>query len=381
MRQVSLGSRDREIGVGAIGQGTAMEFCANAGSLRQAVRLLHRGAELGMTLVDTAPSYEFGLAEAVVGRALQENRSRFVVATKFPPECSAPDDLVRSVEGSIRRLRTTAIDLLQIHWPHPKIPFDETLGAMTRLVERGLVRALGLGNCTVDQVLQALASEAAPHLASVQQEFSLAQRSAAEGLLPLCREHGLTLLAYSPLGRGRVLVRGSGSVLLAQMARRLGTNPAATALAWLASDPDVIPIPRAASEGHLEQNAGSGDLILADDDRLALARAFEPRIEEIETGEIRVGDDDPAHPTYTTLDEARANRLGLVPGPAELAERIAAGELLKPVRVAALHDPGADGGRYRLLEGRIRYWAWVIAFDGQRAIPAIVEESGLEKAA
>ncbi len=370
MKQVRLTAAGGGIVVGVIGQGTALEFCASAGSLRQAVGLLRLGADLGMTLVDTAPSYEYGLAEAALGRALGEARDRFVVATKFPPECSAPDQLVASVESSLRRLHTDAIDLLQIHWPHPTIPLAETLGAMVRLVERGLVRALGLGNCTTEQLGAARRGEAAPHLVAVQQEFSLAQRTAATDTLPLCQEHGLALLAYSPLGRGRVVARGHGSATLARLARRLEVSPATVALAWLAAESGVIPIPRASSEKHIRQNAAAGELALA----------FAPHVEEIDPARIVVQDDDPAHPTYTTLEQARANGLGLVPGPSELAERIAAGELLKPVRVEPLAS-GATMTGYRLIEGRVRYWAWVIAWQGRRPITAIVETPGFEEAA
>ncbi len=380
MKQMQLRTTGGEILAGVIGQGTALEFCASAGSLRQAVGHLRLGADLGMTLIDTAPSYEYGLAEVALGRALGEARDRFVVATKFPPECSAPDRLTASVESSLRRLHTDVIDLLQIHWPHATIPLAETLDAMVRLVERGLVRALGLGNCTAEQLDAALAGEAAPHLVAVQQELSLAQRTAATDILPLCQKHGLALLAYSPLGRGRVLASGRGPAVLARLAARLERSPATVALAWLAAEPGVIPIPKASSENHLRQNAAAGALALAPEDRLELALAFEPQVEEIDPARIVVQDDDPTHPTYTTLAQARANGLGLVPGPTELAARIAAGELLKPVRIAPLGTDATQTG-YRLLEGRVRYWAWVIAWQGRRPITAIVEAPGLEEAA
>jgi hypothetical protein len=140
-------------------------------------------------------------------------------------------------------------------------------------------------------------------------------------------------------------------------------------LAWLARDPMVLPIPRAARESHLRENAAAATVELPPDDLARVDAAYAMRMEPVATDEIVVP---PGEGVYTTLAEALENRFALVPGPTDLAGRIAAGEMLKPIKVAAVEDAGGRR-RYRLVEGRVRYWAWVIAHEGRRPIPAIVE--------
>ncbi len=358
--------------VGAIGQGTALGWTGGGTRDTECIQTLRLGIDLGMTVVDTAPIYEDGRAEQVVGRALLGRRTEAFLATKFSPEDSRRDDVIRSAEASLRRLRTDWIDLLQVHWPHSTIPLSESLEGMVRLVEQGKVRHLGLGNCTDAQIADAVAGPAGPHLLSVQQEYSLADRTVESGTLPLCNEHQLWLLAYSPLARGKIAPEDPRAAVLMEVAADYECSVAQVVLAWLRRDPCVLPIPRCGRESHLRENAAAATIGLADEDVARIDRAYAMRLEPVSTDEIVV----PAgERVYTTLREARENRFELVPGPTDLATKIADGEMLKPIKVAVDRDD--PRGLYRLLEGRVRYWAWVIAFDGKRPIPAVIE--GLEE--
>jgi aryl-alcohol dehydrogenase-like predicted oxidoreductase len=353
-----------ELSVPAIGQGTAgygdgTEACAHA---------LRLGVDLGMCLVDTAPVYGAGAAEAAIGRALGGFRRRVVLATKFGPEASAPRALAASVEASLRRLRTDVIDLLQMHWPSYEVPMADTLEAMARLVEAGKVRFLGLGNCTPAEVRRALATPAGRHVVSVQQEYSVVERTVEEGLLQLCRERDLTLIAYTPLGGGRLAADAAGTAVLRAVADAHAATVPQVMLAWLARDPRVIAIPKAAREAHVRENAAAGALVLADDEHARIAAAFQVDTRRLPPDQVAVEAEE-GRPVYTTLAEARANRLGIVPGPVELAATMRDGELLKPIKVQPVGGAGAT--RFRLIDGRTRYWAWVIA-HGNAPIPAIV---------
>ncbi len=358
--------------VGAIGQGTALEWTDGGTRDTHCIQMLRLGIDLGMTVIDTAPIYENGHAEEVVGRALAGRRTEAFVATKFSPEASRREHVIRSAEESLRRLRTDWIDLLQIHWPHPSVPLSESLEGMVRLVEQGKVRHLGLGNCTAGQIREALDTPAGPHLLSVQQEYSLADRSIEASILPLCDEHQLWLLAYSPLARGKIAPTDPRAVVLMEIAAKCESSIAQVVLAWLRRDVAVLPIPRSGSEDHLRENAAAATIDLCEDDVSRIDAAYAMRVEPVETDEIFVPDGDGV---YTTLEEAIENRFDLVPGPADLAEKIESGELLKPIKLAVDRDD--PHGRYRLLEGRVRYWAWVIAHRGKRPIPAVIE--GLEE--
>ena len=354
--------------VGAIGQGTALDWTEGGTRDTQCIQSLRLGIDLGMTVVDTAPIYEEGHAEEIVGRALAGRRAEAFVATKFSPEASRRDDVIRSAEASLRRLRTDWIDLLQVHWPHPAVPLSESLDGMVRLVEQGKVRHLGLGNCTAAQVRDALATPAAPHLLSLQQEYSLADRTIEEEILPLCEEHQIWLLAYSPLARGKLAPNDPRTALLEEIAETRDLSVAQVVLAWLRRQTGVLPIPRSVREDHVRENAAASTITLDDADARRINEAYATRMEDLATDEIFVP---PGHRVYTTLREARENRFALAPGPTDLAEKIAAGEILKPIKVTT--DPDDPQGRYRLLEGRVRYWAWVIAFEGKKPIPAVIE--------
>lgn len=359
--------------VGAIGQGTASDFTAGGRRDRECEDLLRHGLDLGMNFIDTAPAYEDGHAEEIVGRAIRGRRADAFVATKFSARDAAPAAVVRSAEASLRRLGTDRIDLLQIHWPSVDVPLAETLGAMVELVREGKVRYIGLGNSDPREISEAICL--LPHglLVSTQQEFSLAERSIETSLLPTCHATELALIAYSPLNRGR-LASDPRRDLLKAIGKRHDATPEMIALAWLRSKPGVLPIPKAARLTHLEACARAASIELRPGEIACLEDAFRPMLLPVPTEEIELASSE-QHPTYTNLHDAIENPLGIRPGPTELAERLRAGELLKPVRVRPIDGDPTRRARYALLEGRVRYWAWVIAHRGREPIPAIVEAS------
>ena len=359
--------------VGAIGQGTASDFTSGGQRDRECEQSLRHGLDLGMNFIDTAPVYEDGHAEEVIGRAVSGRRGDAFIATKFSPEHAAPKALRGSVEASLRRLGSDYIDLLQVHWPSMEVPLADTLGAMTELVREGKVRYLGLGNSDCEEIAQAI--RCIPHglLVSAQQEYSLAERSIEKRILPACRAAELALVAYSPLNRGR-LAADPRRKLLASIGAEHDATPETIALAWLAGKDGVLPVPKAARRAHLDACAAAGSLVLEPQEIARIDEAFQPLLLPVPTEEIELATS-PDHPTYTNLRDAMENPLDIRPGPAELAERLMAGEILKPVRIRPLGNDPTRGARYALLEGRVRYWAWVIAHRGREPIPAIIEAS------
>ncbi|MDO0945135.1 aldo/keto reductase [Chromohalobacter israelensis] len=176
-----------------------------------AVRTIHAALDRGITLIDTAPAYGFGHSEEVVGRALAEygQRDKVVLATKTALEWQEGSDGVvrnasaarieKEVEDSLRRLRTEAIDLYQIHWPDPCVPMEETASAMQRLYRDGKIRAIGVSNFSAEQC-DAFRRVAPLH--SVQPPLNLFERDAERDIIPYARREGLVFLAYGALCRG-----------------------------------------------------------------------------------------------------------------------------------------------------------------------------------
>jgi aryl-alcohol dehydrogenase-like predicted oxidoreductase len=293
METRQLGSRGPQvsaIGFGAMSIGIADVYTSSVHDDDQAVALIHRALELGVTLIDTADVY--GSSEIQVGKALKGRRDGVVLATKFgfvderPGEeeriDGSPAYVRRACDASLQRLGVDRIDLYYLHRVDPRVPIEETVGAMGDLVRRGKVRHLGLSEPSPATVRRA---HAIHPIAAVQSEYSLWTRDPEEALLPTLRELGIALVAYSPLGRGflagrfrspddlapddwrRNNPRFSGenfrrNLALAdrvgELAAEKGCTPAQLALAWLIRrQGNVIPIPGTSSTTRLEENVAA----------------------------------------------------------------------------------------------------------------------------
>ncbi len=262
--------------------------------------LLRRALDLGVTLFDTAALYGFGSNETLVGRVIREHRSRITLASKGGMAGVRFDDGLRRVidgrpeairlncEDSLRRLGTDVIDLYYLHRWDKRIPIEESVGAMARLVAEGKVRALGLSEVSAPMIRRA---HAVHPIAAVQTEYSLWTRNPEIAVLATCREIGAAFVAFSPLARAfltntlhapatladKDLRRGmprfapaayAANLLLLpgylSVAKEVGCSPAQLALAWLlAQGEHVIPIPGTSQIAHLEDNVGAAEVRLS----------------------------------------------------------------------------------------------------------------------
>ncbi|MER7565428.1 aldo/keto reductase [Streptomyces sp. NPDC048523] len=309
MQRVSLGGLDvSRIGLGAM---TMSDYYTGAGSdEEEAVRTIRRALDLGVDFLDTAEIYGPFVNEELLGRAVAGRRDEVVIATKFGlvshdgagPNVidSSPANVRKAVEGSLRRLGTDRIDLCYQHRVDPNTPIEDTVGALAELVREGKVRHIGLSEAGVDTVRRA---HAVHPVSAVQTEYSLWSREPAESLLPVFRELGIGLVAYSPLGRGfltgairstRELDPGDFRLTTPRFAdgnfeRNLrlvdeveavaavaGATPAQVALAWLlAQGDDIVPIPGTKRVARVEENAAA-DAVTLTPDQLARLDALTP---------------------------------------------------------------------------------------------------------
>ena len=236
---------------------------------------LRLGLDLEMKFIDTAEMYAAGHSEEVVARALEGRRDGVFVASKVSPRHFAHDDVLAAAKRSLKRLGLKQMDLYQLHWPNPKIPLSETMRAMEELVSDGLTRYIGVSNFSVEQMREAQQSLSHEKIVSNQVEFSLIDRSAETRILPYCQKEGLTLIAYSPLGQGKI-PRGKGSSfkVLDEVAGKSGKSRNQVALAWVLQHDSVVAIPKAADMGHVKENAEVADWKLDKEDYQKLAKAF-----------------------------------------------------------------------------------------------------------
>ena len=267
LRYVTLRDGER---VPALGQGTwhMGEDRRRAADEAASLRL---GIELGMTLIDTAEMYGSGGAEEMIARAAEGVRDRLFIVSKVYPYNASRTGIVTACERSLKRLATDRIDLYLLHW-RGSIPLAETLEGFQRLQIDGKIRHYGVSNFDRADMAEWAALGGGDTVAADQVLYNLAHRGPEWDLLPWCREHKVAIMAYTPLGSGRML----GNQALAEIARRRGATPAQIALAWLLREQCTIVIPKASRPEHVRENRGALDVQLTDEDLAALDRAFPP---------------------------------------------------------------------------------------------------------
>jgi diketogulonate reductase-like aldo/keto reductase len=256
-----------------IGQGT-WDMPETSPRLQEAQRAIRRGIELGVTHIDTAEMYGSGRVEELIGEALRGiPRDRYFIATKVLPANASYRGTLAAAERSIARLGCAYLDLLLLHWPG-SYPLEDTMRAFDDLVEQGKVRFVGVSNFEPDEMLQAESHLRAP-LACNQVLYHLNERGIEHRLVPIARERGIAVVAYTPFGRGRFLRSGRPArAVLEDIARKHGATVHQVALAFLTRDVHVFAIPKAASVSHVEENAAAGALELDSGDLAAIDAAF-----------------------------------------------------------------------------------------------------------
>ena len=223
----------------------------------EARRLLRRVVELGIDLIDTADSYGPEVSENLIAEALRPYPDNLVIATKGGlrrtgpgqwPRDARPERLKECCEGSLRRLKLDQIPLYQLHAPDPKVPYEDSVGALKELQDEGKIRHVGVSNVSVAQLEQA---RAIVEVASVQNRYNVADRD-SEDVLEVCESLGIGFIPWFPLATGR-LAEPAGP--LDRIAREHDATPAQIALAWLlARSPMMLPIPGTSSIEHLEED-------------------------------------------------------------------------------------------------------------------------------
>jgi len=312
MKQRTLGTQGLTVSAMGLGCMGMSEFYGVADE-KQSIATVHKALDLGINFLDTSDMYGQGRNEELVGRAVAGMRHEFIIATKFGilrddsgqkmSVCGRPDYVRTSCENSLRRLGIDTVDLYYQHRVDREVPIEDTVGEMSRLLEEGKVRFLGLSEAGPDNLRRA---NGVYPITALQTEYSLSTREPEEKIIPTCRELGIGFVPYSPLGRallaGKVmdaqefqkegdarlsrfprfqgenfernirLVRG-----LMELADRLRCSAAQLALAWvLIQGEDMVPIPGTTKIKHLEENVKSLAIELTEEELAELAELFPP---------------------------------------------------------------------------------------------------------
>jgi len=268
------GPKVSEIGMGTYYDPLWIAMAKSTRSLRDAptkVEALIAGLDGGMNFIDTAELYE---SEALVARAIKGRRKdELFIATKVWPNHLRRDALVRALENSLRRLETPYVDLYQVHFPSSSVPIAETMGAMEEMKEKGKLLYIGVSNFSLKQMIEANASLKRFPIMSNQVAYSLADREIEDDLLPYCESNKISILAYYPLGHGK-LTRGGSAAKMEVVCKAYSKTASQVALNWLVSGRNVFAIPRASRAEHVRENLGASGWQLRPEDKAELERAF-----------------------------------------------------------------------------------------------------------
>ena len=220
------------------------------------VEPIRKGIELGAFLLDTAEEYG---TEKVVGLATADLRDRVFIATKVSGSHLRHDEVLRAADTSLKQLAADVIDLYQIHWPNSAVPIKETMRAMETLVDRGLVRFIGVSQFSTAQLREARAAMSKYPIVSNQVRYNLNARRIELDLLRYCQKQQITIIAYTPLDDGRLTSRpdstsSRGRRVLERIAEDAGKTMGQVALNWCTSHPNVIAIPKSNSADRTVEN-------------------------------------------------------------------------------------------------------------------------------
>jgi aryl-alcohol dehydrogenase-like predicted oxidoreductase len=359
------------IGLGTTGSGSYANI--DTERTKKRIDLYRHAIDMGINYFDTAELYGGGYAEEVLGEAVKGMRDKVFIASKFNPGNSSFDDVLKSVEGSLRRLKVDYIDLYQIHWPNPLIPISETMRALEDLVDQGKIKYIGVSNFSLNELREAQSSLKNEPLVSMQVEYNLLDRTIEHEILPDCAKNNVTVIAYSPLNKGKLSWSEEQKKLLHSLAIKYESSSSQVILSWLVSHSPVIALTRTSSLKHLRENNLSTEFVLEGTDLELMGKVFCEQHITVATEKIRVnGIDDRA--VYISVHEAIENKLDLIPSPSILAENALLRKEFKPVRLVPTKDRMGkydyDLDSYDLMGEAKKYWAWIIAYGNDVPIPA-----------
>jgi myo-inositol catabolism protein IolS len=275
-----LGRSDLKASV--IGWGTGFR----RGITKDSSKVIEAAIDLGITLIDTAEIYGDGLSEKIVGEIIKERREQVVLVTKVSGDNLRYDEVLKSAEGSLRRLDTDFIDLYLVHWSNPNVPLGETMRSMERLVNEGKVRYIGVSNFGMSELRKANEKLSRCEVIANEVKYNLLEREVEAEVLPFCQKENIAVLAYGPLARGLLtgrftdeysipkddwrsadwffkgesLKKGVDMVeVLKEIAADYGKTAGQVAINWLLAKRIVFPIFGASNIKQVEENCGAAE--------------------------------------------------------------------------------------------------------------------------
>lgn len=358
------GEKISVLGLGTNGLGDLQNH--DDAGVENRIRIYRSALERGVNYFSTAQLYGEGFAQEVLGKALGRRRNKITIASKFNPDSGSVKEFKKSLEESLRRLKSDYIDIYQMHWPNASVSLELVCGALAGFVKQGKVRYIGVSNFNHNLLEKVSMIVKDKSFAVVENEYNVWERSAEKEILNYCGKKGLILAAYSPLNRGKIVWNKKQFKVLQALSKKYRKTPAQIILNWLVSRTPVVALVRTDKISHLIENTDSFDFKLEAGDIRLINRTFVGRMRWVSLDKIELEGGG-----YRTEEEAIANRLNLLPSPQTLADNLKVYDMFKPLRLVPFK------GKYRFDNydywGELKkYWAWRILWGVSRPVPAYI---------
>lgn len=264
------------IDVPVIGMGTWMIEGRTKDADKRAIEAMRVGIDLGMTHIDTAEMYGHGRAEELVAEVLNGRRESVFLVSKVLPTNASYNGTLKACKRSLNRLKTDFIDLYLLHWPSSQHSIDETMRAMEKLVDEGMIKFIGVSNFDVEQLREAQHALKRYRIACNQVLYHLGYRGIEHDLLPYCTENKIAIVGYSPFGHGNFpSPQSRGGKVLEEISKKHNRTVRQVVLNFLTRDSNLFTIPKAANPDHVRNNSGgSGNWQLTEEDIAKIKKTF-----------------------------------------------------------------------------------------------------------
>jgi len=361
LKKLFIGKKIYPIGLGC----NLANYKKKNNSYKDFKKIIYHAIKNKVNFLDTAPGYGNGESEKIIGQI--KNKKNLFITTKISPEMLSPKKIEKSTIQSLKNLKIEQIDLLQIHWPNPDINVYHSIDKLIELKERKIIKAIGLCNYNFFEMNDIL-KKFKNVISSFQTEYSLFDRTIDGKFDNLLEDNNIQIIAYSPLAQGNICNGEKQMETIINISKKYDLTAAQFALNWIVKKKKYLPLTHTLNKIRLLENINSIKKNIYTKDFNILEKKIFTKLQYTDTKKI-IFFSKKSKTNYKNKREALANRFGMIPSPINFSKNIK-NNYIKPIRLKEQNINKVK--KLYLIEGRLRFWAWIIAFGWKEKIPSLI---------